>query len=114
MYENNNDESFQKIFLCKLNKGQLPTHLMFFSFTFYIPLKFCTFFRELGNETYTYYHFNLKAKAIFKYNRKYIKSCLIREYTHKKRVFFSGRTTKGVGRLTPPPPITKQKKTFFL
>ena len=32
------------------------------------------------------------------------------EDTHKKRFFFSGRTTKGVGRGTPP--TTKQKITF--
>ena len=36
---------------------------------------------------------------------------LIREDTHKKSSF-SGRTTKGVGRLTPRP-TTKQKTTFF-
>ena len=35
----------------------------------------------------------------------------LREDTHKKLFFFSGRTTKGVGRLNPT--TTKQKKTFF-
>ena len=42
------------------------------------------------------------------------KSPYIREDTHKK-VFFSGRTTKGVGRLTPPPtsPDHYAKKHFF-
>ena len=35
-----------------------------------------------------------------------------REDTHKKNVFFSGRTTTGVGRGNPPP-TTKQKTTFF-
>ena len=33
--------------------------------------------------------------------------------THKKKCFFRGRTTKDVGRLTPPPLITKQKNTLF-
>ena len=28
--------------------------------------------------------------------------CLVREDTHKKSVFFSGRTTKGIGRVNPP------------
>ena len=36
----------------------------------------------------------------------------IREDTHKKSIFFSGRTTKGVGRVNPP--TSKQKNTFFL
>ena len=35
----------------------------------------------------------------------------LREDTHKKNVFFSGRTTKGVGRVSPL--TTKQKTTFF-
>ena len=34
------------------------------------------------------------------------------EDTHEKSVFFSGRTTKGVGRVNPL--TTKQKNTFFL
>ena len=40
-------------------------------------------------------------------------SLCFREDTHKK-VFFSGQTTKGVGRLTPPPPTTKQKTLFSI
>ena len=36
---------------------------------------------------------------------------MVREDTHKKSVFFSGRTTKGVGRVSPL--TTKHKKTFF-
>ena len=34
-------------------------------------------------------------------------------YTRIKKGFFSGRTTKGVGRGNPPPPTTKQKPLFF-
>ena len=37
-----------------------------------------------------------------------------RKDTHKKTCFFSGRATNGVGRLTRPPPDTKQKNIFFL
>ena len=37
----------------------------------------------------------------------------LREDTHKK-VFFSGRTTKGVGRVTPPPrPLSKKPSPAF-
>ena len=36
----------------------------------------------------------------------------IREDTHKKGCFFSGRTTKGVGRVNTPL-TTKQKNTFY-
>ena len=37
----------------------------------------------------------------------------LREETHKKS-FFSGRTTKGVGRLTPNPPPATTQNHFFL
>ena len=33
--------------------------------------------------------------------------------THIKLCFFSGRTTKGVGRVNLPPPATKKKNYFF-
>ena len=39
-------------------------------------------------------------------------SHILREDTHKKKVFFSVGTTKGVGRVNPPP-TTKQRTTFF-
>ena len=47
----------EKIIFCTLNKGQLPTLLIkkkVLHFT--LPLKSARFLRELGNETYTFYH----------------------------------------------------------
>ena len=43
---------------------------------------------------------------------RYFFTCFLREGTHKTS-FFIGKTTKGVGRLTPPPFATKHKTTFF-
>ena len=40
------------------------------------------------------------------------KGISLREDTHKKKFFFSGRTSKGVGRVKPL--TTKQKNIFFL
>ena len=38
----------------------------------------------------------------------------VRENTHKKSIFFSGRTNKGVGRVNLPTPLLKKNNTFFL
>ena len=40
-------------------------------------------------------------------------SLFLREDTYKKKVFFSGRTTKGVGRVNPPDHLAKNHY-FFL
>ena len=44
---------------------------------------------------------------------KAVDSAKVREDTHTKSVFFSGRTTKGVEKLTPTRPLNKEP-LFFL
>ena len=54
------------------------------------------------------YKIQQKVLGPHKHTVFFYKAVFIREDTHKKSVFFSGRTAKS------PPPTTKQKTTFFL